>query len=132
MTDSSKFKNISVAPDKDLNCITSSEKIVVILDKDSYLKLVETLLTDSSKFRNISVAPEKDLNCIISSEKVVTDLLEKLKNKNAISEETYNKLRPVGSKPGTLYGSAKVHKALKMDYHHSDPFFQRLAPLHTN
>ena len=30
-----------------------------------------------------------------------------------ISEGTYNKLRPVGSKLGTLYGSAKVHKPLK-------------------
>ena len=36
--------------------------------------------------------------------------MKKLKNKNVISEETYNKLRPVGSKPGTLYGSAEVHK----------------------
>ena len=39
--------------------------------------------------------------------------MKKLKNKNAISEETYNKLRPVASKPGTLYGSAEVHKPLK-------------------
>ena len=38
--------------------------------------------------------------------------MKNLKNKNAISEETYNKLRPVGSKLGTLYGSAKVHKPL--------------------
>ena len=38
--------------------------------------------------------------------------MKKRKNKNAISEETYNKLRPVGSKPGTLYGSAKVHKPI--------------------
>ena len=38
--------------------------------------------------------------------------MKKLNNKKAISEETYNKLRPVGSKPGTLYGSAKVHKPL--------------------
>ena len=55
---------------------------------------------------------DEDLNYIINSEKRITDLLKKLKNKNAISEETYNKLRPVGSKLGTLYGSAKVHKAL--------------------
>ena len=39
--------------------------------------------------------------------------MKKLQNKNAISEETYNKVRPVGSKLGTLYGSAKVHKPLK-------------------
>ena len=69
-------------------------------------------MKDSSKFKNIPAAPDKDLNYITNSEKRVTDLLEKIKNKNAISEETYNKLRPVGSKPGTLYGSAKVHKPL--------------------
>ena len=85
---------------------------IVILDKDSYLKSVETLRKDSSKFKNIPIAPNKDLNYIINSEKRVTDLLKKLKNKNAISEETYNKLRPVGSKPGTLFGPAKVHKPL--------------------
>ena len=68
-------------------------------------------MKDSSKFKNIPVAPDKDLN-YINSEKRVTDLFKKLKNKNAISDETYNKLRPVGSKPGTLYGSVKVHKPL--------------------
>ena len=82
---------------------------IVILDKDSYLKSVETLLKDSPKSKNIPVAPDKNLNYIINSEKNATDLLKKLKNKNAISEETYNKLTPVCSKPVTLYGSAKVH-----------------------
>ena len=76
------------------------------------MKSVETLLKDSSKFKKMTVAPDIDLNYIINSEKKVTDLLKKLKNKNTISEKTYNKLRPVGSKPGTLYGSAKVHKPL--------------------
>ena len=76
------------------------------------MKSVETLLKDSSKFKKMTVAPDIDLNYIINSEKKVTDLLKKLKNKNTISEKTYNKLRPVGSKPGTLYGSAKVHKLL--------------------
>ena len=75
------------------------------------MKSVETLSRDSSKFKNIPAALDKDLNYIINSEKRVTDLLKKLKN--AISEETYKKLSPVGSKPGTLYGSAKVHKPLK-------------------
>ena len=85
---------------------------IVILDKDSHLKSVEIILKDSSEFKNVIVAPDKDLNYIINSEKRVTDLLKKLKNKNAISKETYNKLRPVGSKPGKLYGSVKVHKPL--------------------
>ena len=91
---------------------TDKGNTIDILDKDSYLKSVETILKDSSELKKIPVVPDKDLNYIITSEKRVTDLLKKLKNKNTISEETYNKLRPVGSKPGTLYGSAKVHKPL--------------------
>ena len=82
----------------------------VIFDKDSYFKSVETLPKDSSTFKKIPVVPDKDLNYLINSEKRLTDLLKKLKNKNAISEETYKKLRSAGSKPGRLYGSAKVHK----------------------
>ena len=39
--------------------------------------------------------------------------MKKLKNKNAISEKIYTKLRPPGSKPGTLYGSAKLRQSLK-------------------
>ena len=49
-------------------------KTIVILDKDSYLKSVETLLKDSPKIKSITVAPDKDLNYIINSEKGVTDL----------------------------------------------------------
>ena len=87
---------------------------IVILYKDSYLKPVETLLKDSSKFKNIPVAPYKDsiILLILKKESLWKYLLKKLKNKNAISDETYRKLEAVGSKPGTLYGSAKVHKPL--------------------
>ena len=48
--------------------------------------------------------------------------MKKLQNKNAISVETYIKVRPVGSKLGTLYGSAKVHKPLKNEL----PPFRRI------
>ena len=90
-------------------------RATLILDKDSYLKSVEIFLKDSSKLKSSPVMPDKDFNYVINSEKRVTDLLKKRKNKNTISEETYNKLRPVDSKPGLLYGSAKVHKTSKME-----------------
>ena len=82
--------------------------------KDSYLKSVKALLKNSSKFKRIPVAPAKDINYVINFKKRITDLLKKLKNKNGISEETYHKLKPVGSKPGKLHGSAKVHKPLEI------------------
>ena len=39
----------------------------------------------------------------------VTDILKEIKE-NQIYEDLYNKLRPVGSQSGNLYGLAKVHK----------------------
>ena len=38
-------------------------------------------------------------------------MLKKLLKKGSLSEETYNKLRPVGTRLGILYGLCKVHKA---------------------
>ena len=35
-----------------------------------------------------------------------------IKNKNIVIEKTYNKLRPIVSKPRRLYGFAKMHEAL--------------------
>ena len=109
-----EFESLCKLKNKDNLVIQKADKgnTIVILDKDSYLKSVETLLKDSCKFKNIPIAPNKDLNHVINSEKRVIDLLKKPKNKNVISEETYNKLRPVGSKPRILYGSVKVHKPL--------------------
>ena len=95
----------------------------VILDK-----LVETILKDSSEFKYIPVAPDKDRNYVINTEKESLIFKKTLKNKNAISEETNNKLGPVCSKPRTLYVSAKVYKPLKMHYRHSDPLFSYWYP----
>ena len=40
----------------------------------------------------------------------VTDNLKNLRDKKEISIEQYKGLSPSGSKPGMMYGSAKVHK----------------------
>ena len=56
---------------------------------------------------------------LIFLKKIVTGLFKKLKNKNAINEGAYSKLRALGSKLGTLYGSVKLHKPFK---HGSPPF----------
>ena len=74
---------------------------IIIFEKNFYLKSVETFYTffkNSSKFKSIPLAHNKGLNYVINSEKRVTDLLKKRKNKNTISEGTYDKLRSVGLK----------------------------------
>ena len=45
---------------------TDKGNTIVILDKDSYLKSVETILKDSSELKKIPVVPDKDLNYIIT------------------------------------------------------------------
>ena len=60
----------------------------------------------SPKFKEIHVAPDKHLKYGINIKKRVTDLLRKFKNKNAISERAYKKLKVFDSKPGTLHGSS--------------------------
>ena len=64
---------------------------------------------------------------ILKKESLISNLLKKLKNKNTISEETYNKLIPVSSKQGTLYGSAKVHKPLKNRLPSFRPFLSAIG-----
>ena len=111
---------------------TDQGNTIVILDKGSYLKSVETLLKDSSEFKNIPVTPDKDLSYIINCEKRVSDLLKKLKNKNAISEKPIINYGQLVQNWGHFIDQLKCINPLKMDYHHSDLFFQRLVPLHTN
>ena len=43
----------------------------------------------------------------------ITEVLKKLKEKQQISEKKYMDLHPVGSRPGILYGRAKIHKPIK-------------------
>ena len=43
----------------------------------------------------------------------VTDVLKNLRDKNEISIEKYKDLSPSGSRPGIMYGLAKVHKIVR-------------------
>ena len=69
------------------------------------------MLKDKEKFKGVDCDPEKELNFVLAREREVTDVLKKLLKKGSLSEETYNKLRPVGTRLGILYGLCKVHKA---------------------
>ena len=49
-------------------------------------------------------------NPIVKEEERIVESLKQLRNENKISEQLFNKLKPVGSQPPRLYGLAKVHK----------------------
>ena len=83
---------------------------VVILDKTDYIKKMEDLLTDTTKFEKINVDGGKEYNFMIKQEENVSKLLKTMLDKGSITENLYKDLKPVGSKPGILYGLAKTHK----------------------
>ena len=86
---------------------------VVILNKNDYISRMKVILNDSSKFQKLSIDQNKVSNHIVHMENRIIDILKKLKKKKIISENKYENLYPVGSRPGILYSRAKIHKPIK-------------------
>ena len=83
---------------------------VVILDKFSYISAIEDILNDNSKFSKLDIPAGKEINHIVNLEKRITSALKLLKDKEIIDKSTYKSIKPIGSRPGILYGSGKIHK----------------------
>ena len=47
---------------------------------------------------------------MVNIEKRITSELKLLKDKEIIDKSTYKSVKPVGSRPGILYSSCKIHK----------------------
>ena len=82
----------------------------MILDKCSYISAIEEILNDNSKFSKLDIPAGKEINHIVNLEKRITSELKLLKDKEIIDKFTYKSIKQVGSRPGILYGSGKIHK----------------------
>ena len=71
------------------------------------------MLEDTSKFKRVNVEEGKALNHLIHMEERIIRLLKSLEDQSEIFEKERNDLYSSGSKPGVLYGLAKIHKALE-------------------
>ena len=71
---------------------------------------MKNVLNDRSEFQKVYIDHDKILNPIIHMEYRVTDVLKNLKDKKEISIQQYKDLSPSVSRPGIMYGTAKVHK----------------------
>ena len=70
------------------------------------------MLNKNKQFRKLSIQEEKHYNFFINLEKKIREPLKELYQLDIIDKKTYDKLCPVGSHFGILYGLAKVHKQL--------------------
>ena len=50
------------------------------------------------------------LNVVVNQEKHIDTIFKKLVDSNSMSKEMPKSIKPVGSKPGTMYGLCKVYK----------------------
>ena len=71
-------------------------KLMPILNLDQFEKVEKTRINAK--------------NPIMKEEEKVIETLKQLRKDNKISENLFNKLKPIGSQPPRLYGLAKVHK----------------------
>ena len=63
------------------------------------------------EFSKVSLKDDTFLNFAINQEKHVDKVLKKLVESKYMTEKTRKLLKPVGTRPGVVYGSCKVHKA---------------------
>ena len=84
---------------------------VVIVEKDVYVRHMETILSDLNKFEKVSIK-KGIVNFSINHEKNINNYLKRLEKSGSLSTEQYKKIKAVGSRPGILYGLCKVHKAI--------------------
>ena len=103
----------NLASKKDL-VIQKSDKgnSIVILNKSDYINQVKDILSDTTKFKKANIASGKEIRHILNQEKKFKLVLNDLLAKNKISKSEFEKMNPVGSRPGILYGLSKVHKSL--------------------
>ena len=71
-------------------------KLMPILNLDQFEKVEKTRINAK--------------NPILKEEEKIIETLKQLRKENKISENLFNKLKPIGSQPPRLYGLAKVHK----------------------
>ena len=87
---------------------------VVIVNKVSYVQQMEEILSDTTKFVKVQFNPKhkvnKEIRHILDMEDSIKSCLDELFENNYLSQEDYKQLKPVGSRPGVLYGLCKVHK----------------------
>ena len=102
----------NLSKNKDL-IIQKSDKgnSVIIVQRQDYLKKMNDILSEKKKFSKVSLKDETLLNFAINQEKHVHKVLKKLLESKGMTEITTKSLKAVGTRPGIIYGSCKVHKA---------------------
>ena len=83
---------------------------VVIVQRQDYLGKMNDILSDEKKFSKVSLKDDTLLNFSINQVKHADNFFKKFVESKRMTEKTRKSLKPVGTRPGIMYGSCKVHK----------------------
>ena len=81
---------------------------VVILSREDYLAKMQLILEDKTKFKRIGNVDEHDRTLL--QERALQAYLLRANREKRLTNEVYNRVRPVGSTRPRMYGVPKVHK----------------------
>ena len=77
---------------------------VVIMKREEYIKKMGSIPDDTSVFKYIAENPS------LKKEERLTRILNRMKTRNFITPEEFNRFKPKGSRPARIYGLPKAHK----------------------
>ena len=97
-------KNINIVIQK-----SDKSNSAVVVDKADYLDKMEELLNDTRKLGRNNIKNDEILNVAVMQEKRFENILKKFVTTNSASDETGRSLKPIGTRPGIMYGLCKVH-----------------------
>ena len=77
---------------------------VVLIKKDDYKICMTTLFSDTTKFKTVSI------DNTLTQLTTLQNYLRKIYNRNEITKDQYDNIRPVSTKPARAHGLPKIHK----------------------
>ena len=82
---------------------------MVIINRADYKARMQDILSDKTKFDLVDNTVLKET---LTKETKITNLLKELKQEEIISEQQFDELKPIGSRPGILQGVSKKSEQL--------------------
>ena len=68
---------------------------------------MENLLSDQRKFQKVTLKKDVFLNFVVNQEKRTDTIFTNLVDSNSMSKEMSKFVKPVGTRPGIMYGNCK-------------------------
>ena len=80
-------------------------KCLVVMDKDEYIRKMETKLSDRTTYEPIEKDPTQEIKEALAKE------LQRRKSEEQLDDRTFYRLRPTKTRIPRMYGQPKIHKA---------------------